>query len=345
MVLQFSLSAYQAWQRCEQNYFYGYVERLRPLVKDLAPQRGAMLHEWLAEYYRTLKTGGTASDARAAAYEVLLLQQPVIAAGRQAAFLAGDMDLAQQYDELLPAVTRIASRYYHVRGEQDASQYDVLMVEQSIRIRIAPGITSVSVIDLVLRDREDGRIWLTEHKSTTSVPDSSVRLRDLQTLLYAEVLDQTMGIRVDGVLWNYMRTKEPVEPYVLKNGGLSRSKDVDTTWPVYRRALIANGLNEEDYADMRGRLIRREEEVYFPRYEHVIVTEPQMLLSDYIDTAKEVKNKSSRWRRGLGRPLRSLTRDCNWCQYYRLCEAAITGGDVEDVKRMRFRQSSQEKKA
>lgn len=336
MALNFSLSAYKAWQRCEQNYEYSYVRRLRPIVRDLAPQRGIIIHEWLAEFYRQLQGGKSAEEARTLALTTIQEQKPKIDAAKTTAFLAGDHELAQEYDDLLPSVVRILGRYYHVRGKHDAQKYDVLMVEETVRVRIAPATVSTSIIDLVLRDRQTGVVWLVEHKSSGNIPDSSVRLRDFQTLLYATVLEQTRGIHVDGVLWNYLRTKEPTWPEVLKNGTLSRKANIDSTWEVYRHAIQERGLDPAQYEDMRLRLEGREETVFFQRHEHIIVTDPTILLADYIDTAKVVKTKRRQWEQGRARPLRSLSRDCNWCPYYRLCETVITGGDEEDIIRMRF---------
>ena len=153
-MLTVSLSAYQSWQRCEQRYFYSYVRRLRQKVMDLAPERGVLLHEYLAGYYRMLQAGASAEDSHTESLATLSEEQrPKLSASANISFFAGDEELAAQYMELMDVVERIAERYYIARGRGDAERYDVLLVEERIRIELLTEVFSVSVIDLVLRDR------------------------------------------------------------------------------------------------------------------------------------------------------------------------------------------------
>ena len=337
-----SLSAYQAWQRCEQRYSFSYIDKLRQRVKDLAPQRGILLHEYLATYYTGLKTGRGADESHVTALSELVERRgaETTAAGNTA-FFAGDEALAQEYFGLMDVVCRIAERYYRARGKGDAERYDVIMVEEWISTPIIQGVESRSIIDLVLRDRLRDLMFLVEHKSTVNVPDSRVRIRDMQTLLYAAALFEAKGLLIDGTLWNYLRTKEPSFPYILKNGDISRAKNLDSTWPVFELAIKEQGLDPADYNDMREHLEPRELEVFFPRMEHVIVASPDLLLEDYVVTAARIRARTLEWKHGVSRPVRSLSRDCTYCPYERLCEAVITGGDPDDLIRLYYEKSGQ----
>ncbi|HEY6009079.1 MAG TPA: PD-(D/E)XK nuclease family protein [Geobacteraceae bacterium] len=341
--LTFSLSAYQAYQRCEQKYDYGYRQRLRPAVKAIAPERGRILHEYLAVYYRAVAAGAEPLAAHQAGQAQIMAHAPRIKASAAIAHYAGQEEEARTYLELIPAVVNIAERYFIVHGEGDALHFEVLLVEEKMDFEIVAGIKSKSIIDLVFRDRRNDLIWLAEHKTTERVPDSSVRLRDFQTLLYANVLWREKGIHVDGVFWNYLRTKEPAKPHQNRDGRFSKAINIDTTWDIYERAIREAGQDPGAYADVRDRLQGREEVAFFPRYEHVITADPDLLIHDYAVTAQRVRYQSQLWDWGVDRPVRTLNRDCTFCDYYRLCEAAIMGGDTEDILRMRFTTEPEER--
>lgn len=331
-----SLSAYQAYQTCEQRYKYAYVDRLRTKLRDIAPERGTVFHEYLQAYYSGLKDDLKPSAAHKRGLAAILMHRQEFIAAASTAFTLGNESLAADYDELSDSLLSMADRYYRNRGYPDSKIYDVVLVEFSLVAPLAAGIVSDSVIDLVLRDRTSGVVWLVEHKTTKSVPESGLRIRDFQTVLYTKVLELTQGIHVDGILWNYIRTKDPTVPVLLKAGGVSRNKACDTTWEVYERTVQSAGLNPDDYEDMHEHLADRELTVFFPRFEHIIVTRPEILLEDYAITAQEMRRKRSDWERGVSNPVRTLSRNCSFCPYYRICEAAIVGGDESDVIRMNF---------
>lgn len=337
-MLSFSLSAFSAWQQCEAKYNYSYVRRLSPKVKDVASKRGIILHGYLAGYYNGIRAGVQPQQAHInSLLAVLEVEKPKAIAAANTAFFTGNEDLAKSYLDLCDAVERIANRYFLARGRYDAARYEVLMVEDYIRTPLLADIVSNSIIDLVFREKaERGLIWLVEHKSTGNVPSSSVRIRDFQTFLYGSVLKHARGIHVDGVLWNYLRTKEPTIPKLLKAGNFSRDKSIDSTWDTYKRAVLEAGQDPQAYSDMEELLGERETTVFFPRYENVIVVDPDTLMHDYITEASRMRVARMQWDAGIARPIRTLTRDCDWCSFYKLCEAALMGGDEEDLIQRHF---------
>lgn len=340
-MLTFSLSALQAWQRCQQRYRYAYVDKLRPKAKDIAPKRGQILHEYLATYYASLKESNIPLRAHQLGQKAVMAHQAELAALASTSFFADEEKEAQDYLDVLPDVIDITERYFHTRGEQDASRYEVVMVEEKLSFLLVAGITSTSIIDLVLRERATGLIWLVEHKSTRSVPDSGIRLRDMQTLLYAEALNHH-GADIDGVLWNYLRTKLPDKPHQNRDERFSKAISIDTTWEVYQRAVVDAGQDPETYDDVRQRLAGRETSVYFPRFEHVIVADPDILLRDYANEAVAVRAARRSWELGVSKPTRTLARDCSFCPYLRICEAELMGGDPQDVIDLRFTTSRED---
>jgi hypothetical protein len=250
----------------------------------------------------------------------------------------GNEKLAKQLNDLPAIAGRITDRYYQARGKGDAERYTFLHVEKWLELQVSPNIFSVGKTDLVTKDNETGRVNIWEHKSTQYVPQDSVRLRDFQTMLYATKLRWETGELVDSVIWNYMRTKEPSIPEVLKSGELTKRKDLDTTWEVYAAAVRANKGNPDmqRYDEIRAHLEPRELTVFFPRYEQVIVVEEGVLMDDYIEEAKRMWLTRENWKAGRSKPIRTLARDCDGCEFYKICQAALMGGDEEDIIQMRF---------
>ena len=333
-VFTVSLSAYQTWQQCQQKYQYKHVEYLKPKIKAAAPQLGTVLHRYMQWYYTSVRDGVAPDNAYADALQRLELEEvPKLQARFEAATASKQADLAAAYDLMWPTVQSIVGRYHNQHGHADAYRYEVLLVEQKCELPLVAGIQSKGYVDLILRDRERGIVLLAEHKSTAAVPRSTIRIRDFQTLLYTIKAARLHGIQVDAILWNYLRTKLPEEPKVLQTGKLSRDKSIDTTWDVYHQKVVELGQDPAMYEDVRLRLKDAESTIYFPRYEHVIVADVDLLMGDYINEAQHMRAARMMWESGVSRPVRTFSRGCDWCEFYKLCEAALVGGDEAILKR------------
>ena len=227
-LLHVSLSAVQDFRGCEQHYYYRHVERLQLKGKQTAPLLGTMLHEYLEHYYRALQEGRGDSATLHKQATVHLHETFSIVLGGLTQLTEGRSDAdaiesAKTYRVLLDIAIRICSRYYRTRGKQDAIEYEILLVEKRLDVPMFKGkVRSIGYVDMVTRHRETGRINLWEHKSTSSVPSNAYRLRDLQTPLYAaKIKELELAPNIDSIIWNYIRTKEPAIPQLLKSGKLT----------------------------------------------------------------------------------------------------------------------------
>lgn len=345
-----SLSAVGLFQHCEQAYYYKYMQGVRRRIPDVPMRRGILVHEYLEAYYRQLldTIGGRKAkneyyveQAMRAHQEALLklqttAQEQLAELGRIAEIIDSG-DLLHQLAELPAVTTRIAQRYFAAHGRQDAVDYEVLYVEEPVTVTLTNDACSTGVVDLITRRRRDGVIHLWEHKSTISVPPTSVRLRDLQTLLYSAKVATLYDLEVDEIMWNYLRTKEPTVPDILKNGTVTTRKDLDTTWEVYADALRLTGADpmEEKYVEMRQRLAGRENSVFFPRFIATTVLSADRVLDDYIRVAERIVQRRAEWEDG-DTPVMHLSRDCERCDFSPLCLATLTGGDPEALIGLRF---------
>lgn len=340
-MLYYSKTTHETIQQCEQKHYYKNVRRLRPFVGDFAPEMGKLIHVYLAGYYAGLKMGMTYTKAHEAGHLMLEADGKKVTAAVDTAFFAGDEEAALLYSQLMPTTRALCDGYWKNRGKHDADMYEVLYVEEIIDAKISTSIRSRSVLDLVMRERDGGLVGLWEHKSTKSVPDAGIRMRDLQTLLYKTVGERKFQVEIDKIVWNYIRTKLPQQPHLNKPKGknppeMSKAVGIDTTWEVYEQALLDADLDPENYMDVRSRLYNAEYTKYFPRFEHVVVAQGSVLLRDYVVQAKRTEALERGWEAGKFKPIRHLDMNCTWCSFLKVCEAELTGGDPEDVIKMRF---------
>lgn len=344
-VLNVSLSAINSYRQCQQQYAYRYFERLRRKDRAKQLELGSMLHKYLELYYgqyvgvkkrapKPLKAHQFAQTAASAEFA------PSIKATVRLLVNLGNRELAAEFNNMLALAGRITDRYFATRGESDVDEYEILLVEEWLNLDLLragkglPATRSNGKLDMLTRHRDNGRINLWENKSGAEIPESQMRLRDLQTSLYNEKLFATGKIaeRVDAVIWNYLRTKEPTIPQQLKNGSLTTRADLDSTWEAYAAELTRLKLDFAQYEEQRTRLQGREESAFFPRFEQVILADPDVLLTDYVQTARDIRRSRAAWRAKKRRPVRTLSQSCNWCEYHDLCNAALLAGSDRDAR-------------
>lgn len=171
------------------------------------------------------------------------------------------------------------------------------------------------------------------HNSCKSIPQESSRFADYQLLIYHWLLPQLGYPKMDGVIWDYIRKKAPTVPELLKTGGLSRAKSIDTTYSVYI-ATVDRLLGPEarpEYEEFAQTLKGREEKflrrIYLPKPNSAMVN---TVVQDLMFSIGEIREK------GPTSTVRSMTKDCNWCQYYNLCQAELRGLDSDFIRKAEY---------
>jgi len=331
----------QAWRQCQQLYDYRYVQGLKPKADEAAPTLGRALHHYLEHYYNGLQMGEPPNDAHRAAWEDMQTAYDREATSMgNAAYAAGMTELADSLFGVVDRAVNIANRYYHTRGKADAGAWEILHVERWLEYPLDKGIDTPTRIDLITRDGM-GRNWLWEHKSLNEFPPQTRRMKDLQTTLYAALAEQALGLKIDGVVWNYLRTKTPTVPETLKSGLLSMRKDLDTTWGTYLVEIERLGQDPTMYDQVRQRLEGREETAFFVRHDQPLYQSEGVLLRDFVATARTIK---AVYESGVAFvPVRTIERHCDWCPMNKLCEAVVTGGDdVDLIERLYTRRNGKE---
>src|SRR3990167_5233392 len=322
-VFYVSLSAVDAFRQCEQLYYNRQILKLSRKAPSLAPTRGRALHSYFEAYYGNLKGEAPLNSEDVHVEALTSMHEKVDKESRgfaNAAYMMGAEELAQELFDLPAQAESLCQRYFAVRGKDDAITFIPLLVEKWVQAKLTRGIVNRGVVDLItVRNGsiDEGAIRsLWEHKSHESIPSQYVRLENLQVCLYAAHLEAE-GIKPDEVIWNYVRTKSPTIPKLLASGLTSLDKSVDTTWEIYKEALISRGEDPKHskFAEIKARLEPRELEVFFPRYTLPLVQQANVLLDDFVATARHMRMKVNQWKQGVDIPRRTITRNCEWCDF------------------------------
>jgi|GEM_PF-1968467 len=332
-----SLSQVGLWRNCEQAYTYRYMEGLEPKAAVVPLERGKIVHEYLSGYYQRLMDGGAgAEEAHQAAFAAIeaTWREKLVALAETAEWV-GASEAADELLGLWAEVVDLVEGYWVVHGREDAERWKVLAVEVPLRVRLFGSVTSLGVADLVVRDEGTGIVYLTEHKTAKTIPSTRYRLRDAQTLLYNEELRVVKGITAEGHLWNYVRTEPPSVPHINKDGKVSKAKIV-TTWAVYARAVAEAGGGLEDYADVREYLEGLWEEQYYPRYSYLLLGNRNLLIRDYVASARAIERAREAHAAGKWTPVRNLTFMCDRCPFGKLCDGELVAGGTDQIRAMHY---------
>lgn len=304
-----SNSKIKLYKRCTQAYYYREVELIVPKTASLPLQRGVMLHSMLEAYYKG-KSWKKALEKYQPFWDGLMDEEKEVYGG-----------------DLMEECKRIMNGYIRLYGKKP--QEKVHFVEMNFSenpIEILPNIYFKGVIDAGLED--DRGLWITEHKTHKKIPKEDQRFFDLQTAIYHRVAE-IKGYKPTGVMWNYLITKPPTIPRLLKNGGLSRAKNIVTDRYTYLEAIEKNNLDPSDY---------EEELEYFSQnrfYERIQMPSNKSVVEGLMKDLKTVAHIINRLKEYPYRNMDSF--NCRGCDYKQLCHAELMGLDTEFIRKKEFK--------
>lgn len=184
MAYEVSFSELRTWRTCRMLHHYKYRECLEPKTKPVALKRGAWIHELLETYY---KGNDWREVHRALTDEFAML-----------------MDEEREYYGDLPETAETLMALYEQAYPNDRTlevemEFEGFPLSQTVHLK--------GRIDLVLEDSRG--VWVVEHKTVSRMPSEDDRIVNPQVALYIPVVEQQLGVKVNGVLWNYLITRIP----------------------------------------------------------------------------------------------------------------------------------------
>lgn len=310
-----SQSKINLYRRCKRAYHEKYVENRRKIIKSRPLQFGTIIHHLLD----CIAEGEDFNP---------VLSQLLKKHGKK--FYA-ERDI---YGDIINDVRYIMTDYenYWENSPLYFARINGKRAEHKFEITIAPSIYLTGKIDGIAQTSNKLR-WMVEHKTFTNMPSDDHRWRNLQSAAYLKVI-KTLGWKpVEGTLWNYIRSKSPAAPRMLKDGKVS--KKMGGTLPSKVMDTLKNYKEISSY-DRKSLLEAAKEGMpdYFKRvFTPIKLNVVDTLFEELVYTAQEMKKLH-----GIAKE-RSIDRHCEWCDYESLCRAELQSSDVEYVKEKEYTQN------
>ena len=214
----------------------------------------------------------------------------------------------------------------------DVSEYGI--------VKTIPPLYVGRLDGLVLDENEQIRVI--DHKFMAQLVDPETLVLDAQTARYVWAANMAIengwwpevpqGTTVRGALYNVVRKKVPKLPVILeKTGRTSKNKSIDTTYEIFRAALIERGEDPKDFTEVLWHL--RDKGNNFFQLEKINRSDRELelvgakLTYEYEDLARVASLTKD-----LNHPALypTATRDCSWsCPFKSVCYAANAGMDTE----------------
>lgn len=247
-----STTAYGQASSCLRKYQYAQVDKLVPKYDLLAPniRKGIWMHALLAAYHN----GGDVTQELT----------------RLVDWATSNGIAAEKIEEASLFCSNLIGQYTdYYEDPSRLEKWEVISTEYPYTLELPKiGVTLRATVDMVIKNNRG--IFIVEHKTTSDIPNPNWRAVDPQTMLQL-ILVQKAGIQVDGVLFNYLLTKEPPVPRVTKDGLFYKTELTTTTaafekaWPEVRAKWKGTFGEMEKYKDEEmARMVN--DSAWFQRY-------------------------------------------------------------------------------
>lgn len=307
-----SQSQIKTMRRCGRKHHYKYVQGLSRKIRAQPLLRGTILHEMI-------EAGVTGNDPMKVYRESKKKYEKLFREQRE--------EYGETFMEDLLRVFQGWARATH----QDKLKYE--FIEKKGEVELPNGLGFKYIVDAIAVD-ENKRRWLIDRKTHKSIPDEKKRAADVQTVLYYWAWNLEHPKQpVDGVMWDYLRTKPPAIPEQLKSGELSQRQNIDTDYYTYSSEVLRLKLDPKPYKALLDKLKARGHVDFFQRI--TLPAPPKELLlslvTDASITARYIIDH------GKDDTTRNLTHNCCFdCEFFQLCQAELRGLDSKFVRAQQY---------
>ena len=313
-MLEIHNSDIQTWKRCRRKWDFTAPgqQHLEPDIPNKNLWLGSLVHEALADYY---DTGVLPVQAFS---QVIQKRTPTnLSAEDKEVFLANE--------ELGKGMLK----HYYAWSQEEDKHYKMIGAEIPFEVPIKNSAGKLiykfaGTFDGVIWDKQDREYYILETKTAAKMGPWTFLESDEQVTNYLLAAEMVFDFPVAGVLYNVLRKKLPTKPKVLKNGKLSTSASIATTYQAYLQTVLAHGLDPMDY-DEHLTYLEAQSNEFFHR-EHVTRSKHQLAVALY-ELEEVAEDMSQVERISL---YASRTRDCEWqCQFLAPCQMMDDGWDFK----------------
>lgn len=318
-LFKISQSKVTLWRKCQKAYQYQHEEQIERRAKPRPLKFGTIVHKILD------------ADARG---EDPFSELDKIAKDNKQMF----REHREIYGDMITDIRYIMTAYYEYWNK---TPIHLLPHKNGKIITYAEHPYEIEFKGFLLKGKIDGVAkskkmnWLLERKTHKTFPNTDHRWRNLQSAVYIRIIEMLgWWPNIEGTMWDYIRSKPPTRPMILKNGSVS-TRELDSLPQVVIDTLEDEGVKvpHELIAQQQTKLNTWFSRVYTPIKKPVV----DKLFRDYIETGKQMRDLQ-----GVKDRPRTIGRHCEWCQFEQLCRAAMQGSDEEFIKQHEYTRSDYE---
>ncbi len=301
-----SHSKYKTFMRCHYAYHLKYVKKLRRKAKSRPLVFGTLVHN-------IIEAEINGDDP----FEPL----DKIDLGQMKLF----QDEYEEYGNLIEDIRMIMTEYFenwkdsgliYLRRKRKGAEHE-------FEVEVSEGLCITGKIDGVAQTPNKLR-WITEHKTFTKMPSEDHRWRSLQSAIYIRVAEMEKFPSIDGTLWDYVYSKPPTVPQLLKKGGISR-KAIVTLPSVVEAFIKKHEYNPKDYSVLIESA-KQHRKSYFQRIFNPVKSKVvDRLWKDFVEGAEEIRDRHSEAKR------KNIDRHCEWCEFESICRAELSSLDTKFI--------------
>lgn len=306
-----SQSKVKQWRKCRQAYHYKYIDKLRRRRIKRPFKFGTIIHSMLEAH-------ANGDDPFEVLEKISFDEHKLFAAEKE------------MYGDIIKDIGVIMQEYFDFWGEDSLRmlRHDGKYAEHEFNIEIAKDIVMTGKIDGVAKANK--LKWLVEHKSFKKMPTEDTRWRNLQSAVYFRVIEITDWWKnLDGICWDYTKSKPPTVPQLLKSGELSE-KNIDTLPSVVLRAIRKHKLNPKDYKKLITDAENNRRHYFLRIYTPINKPVVDRIFTGFVETAKEIAQDHGT------KCDKNIDLHCGYCDYEPLCRAELTNSDVDFIKEREY---------
>lgn len=311
-------SMLKTFRACPQQAYYKYILRLKPQYMGRPLRFGTWMHALYEAHYK-------GEDWREKHKELTNQFSKLFDEEKEA---VGDLPR--------DCYRTMISYLWHYKNDP----WKVHEVEFTLEVELPDGALYRGKIDMLIENQYG--LWIVDHKNHKTLPGLDFRILDAQSALYIWAALKNK-IPVQGHIWNYVRSKPPSIPQLLKSGDRLSKRAVDTDFVTFARALKKYGLDEADYAvQLRALQAQRyvpgeiQTSSFFRR--DILEKTPRMLKR--VATEAFMTHKRMRayhWDR-VDAIERNVGNQCKFmCSFTDICTMELFGGNAAPLIRQKYK--------
>lgn len=302
-----SQSKVKLWRKCKQAWWYKYKLMLRRKTVARPLMFGRLVHDMIEAH-------SNGDDP----HRVL-----VKAEKEQGKMFRSQ---AEEYGDILNDARIIMSEYFSFWPEDNLVPVRLKgkAAEHTFEVEVSEGIVATGKIDNIAKSKNKLR-WLTEHKSGARMLGIDHMWRNLQSVLYIRINDMLGLPALDGTCWDYIRSKPPSAPKLLKNGSMSK-RGIDTLPLKVLETLKQLKLSPSKFGFMMKNAEANRKNYFQRVFTPVKEKVANKVYNDFVTTAREMADTSHNLN-----PVRNIDRHCDWCEFENICRAELLGLDHDFI--------------